>query len=380
MNTSKIPFNKPYIAGKELYYIAQAVEFGNLSGDGYFTDKCCEIMEKKFSAPKILLTHSCTAALEMAAILCDIKSGDEVIMPSFTFVSTANAFALQGASIKFIDICPDTLNLDEQLLESLITDKTKAIVSVHYAGVGCAMDIIMDIAKKYNLLVVEDAAQGVNSTYKGSYLGTLGHLGTYSFHETKNFISGEGGALVINDEKFIERAEIVRERGTNRSSFFRGEIEEYTWVDVGSSYLMSDMLAAFLFAQLENMDQINKRRNKIWDFYHKALIPLVNQEKLKLPYVPPYCESNSHLFYILLPNVEIRDSLMRYLKEHDIHAIFHYIPLHLSDIGRSYGYAEGMLPVTESFSDRLLRLPFYYELTREDQERVVDCIFEFFAG
>ncbi len=314
-----IPFNKPYIAGKELFYIAQAVEFANLSGDGYFTDKCSQLMENKFAAQKVLLTHSCTAALEMAAILCDIKPGDEVIMPSFTFVSTANAFALRGAKIKFVDIRPDTLNLDENKIESLITDKTKVIVPVHYAGVSCEMNRIMEIARRYNLLVVEDAAQGVNSKYNGKYLGTIGHLGTYSFHETKNFISGEGGALIINEPEFIRRAEIVRERGTNRSQFFRGEVDAYTWVDIGSSYLMSDLLAAFLYAQLENMDQIIRQRNEIWDFYHKALIPLVNEGKLRLPYIPPCCESNSHLFYIILPDEETRDGLMQYLKKQSIH-------------------------------------------------------------
>jgi dTDP-4-amino-4,6-dideoxygalactose transaminase len=374
-----IPFNKPYIAGKELFYIAQAVEFGNLSGDGYFTDKCSKLMEDKFAAQKVFLTHSCTAALEMAAILCDIQPGDEVIMPSFTFVSTANAFALQGAKIKFGDVRPDTLNLDENKLEPLITNKTKVVVPVHYAGVSCEMNIIMEIAKRYNLIVVEDAAQGVNSTYNKKYLGTIGHLGTYSFHETKNFISGEGGALIVNEPEFIQRAEIVRERGTNRSQFFRGEVDAYTWVDVGSSYLMSDLLAAFLYAQLKNMDQITRQRNEIWDFYQKALIPLVNEGKLKLPYVPPCCESNSHLFYIILPNEKSRDGLMQYLRKENIHAVFHYVPLHLSTVGLSMGYEEGQLPVTESLSGRLLRLPFYYELTRKEQEMIVDHIFKFFS-
>ncbi|EMS77644.1 dTDP-4-amino-4,6-dideoxygalactose transaminase [Desulfotignum phosphitoxidans] len=373
-----IPFYKPYIAGKELYHIAQAVELGNISGDGHFTQKCCNLMETKFQANKVMLTHSCTAALEMAAILCDIQPGDEVIMPSFTFVSTANAFALRGATIRFADIRPDTLNLDEKLIEPLITEKTKAIVPVHYAGVGCDMDAIMAIADRYRLLVVEDAAQGVNSTYNGRYLGTIGHLGTYSFHETKNFISGEGGALVINDEQFIERAEIIRVRGTNRCAFFRGEVDHYTWVDVGSSYLMSDLLSAFLYAQLENMDQINQRRNDIWKFYHQALVPLANDGRLRLPYIPPCCDSNSHLFYIILPDEATRDALMGYLKERRIHAVFHYVPLHTSDVGLSTGYRPGQLPVTESMSGRLLRLPFYYELTREQQEGIVDTIFRFF--
>ncbi len=374
----KIPFNKPYIAGKELYYIAQAVELGNLSGDGHFTEQCCELMEKKFNAQKIMLTHSCTAALEMAAILCDIQPGDEVIIPSFTFVSTANAFALRGAVIRFVDIRTDTLNMDETLLESLITKKTKAVVPVHYAGVGCDMETIMAIADQYKLMVVEDAAQGVNSTYNEQYLGTIGHLGTYSFHETKNFISGEGGAVVINDKRLIERAEIIRVRGTNRCAFFRGDVDHYNWVDVGSSYLMADLLSAFLYAQLENMDQINQRRNEIWHFYHQALVPLANDGKLRLPYIPTACCSNSHLFYIILPDEVIRDALMEYLKKQNIHAVFHYVPLHTSDVGQSMGYSPGQLPMTESLSSRLLRLPFYYELTRAHQLRIVETIFKFF--
>ncbi len=375
---TNIYFNKPYISGKELYYIAQAVELGNISGDGHFTRKCCELMETKFRAKKVMLTHSCTAALEMAAILCDIQPGDEVIMPSFTFVSTANAFALRGAMIRFVDIRSDTLNLDENLIEPLITKKTKAIVPVHYAGVGCDMDAIMAVADQYRLLVVEDAAQGVNSTYNGRYLGSIGHLGTYSFHETKNFISGEGGALVINDKRFIERAEIIRVRGTNRCSFFRGEADHYTWVDVGSSYLMSDLLSGFLYAQLENMDQINRRRNDIWHFYHQALVPLANDGRLRLPYIPPACDGNGHLFYIILPDEATRDALMGYLKDRRIHAVFHYVPLHTSDVGQSMGYRPGQLPVTESLSGRLLRLPFYYELIRDQQQIIVDTIFRFF--
>lgn len=378
MRRSNIPFNRPYIAGKELFYMAQAVEYGSLAGDGRFAAQCSRLMEEKFNINKVLLTHSCTGALEMAAILCDIQPGDEVIMPSFTFVSTANAFALRGARIKFIDIRPDTLNIDETLLEDMISKKTKVLVPVHYAGVGCEMDTIMDIANNHELLVVEDAAQGVNSTYKGRYLGTIGQLGTYSFHETKNFICGEGGALTVNDPVFEERADIVLKRGTNRDQFFRGEVDRYTWVDVGSSYLMSDLLAAFLFAQLENMDKINQKRNDIWNFYHKALIPLVNEGFIRLPYIPPECETNAHLFYIILRDEDARDSLMAYLKKQQIHSVFHYIPLHLSNIGRSMGYDDGQLPVTESLSGRLLRLPFYYELTRQEQERIVNHIFDFF--
>jgi dTDP-4-amino-4,6-dideoxygalactose transaminase len=373
-----IPFNRPYIAGKELYYIAQAVEYGNLAGDGRFSARCCDLMEAKFGIHKAMLTHSCTGALEMAAILCDIQPGDEVIMPSFTFVSTANAFALRGARIRFTDIRSDTLNMDETLLESMISKKTKVIVPVHYAGVGCEMDPIMEMADQYNLLVVEDAAQGVNSTYKGRYLGTIAPLGTYSFHETKNFICGEGGALAVNDPAFTERAEIVLKRGADRSQHLRGEVDHYTWVDIGSSYLMSDLLAAFLYAQLENMDQINRKRTDIWNFYHKTLIPLANEGRLRLPYTPPHCESNAHLFYIILEDETTRDDLMGYLKERKVHAVFHYVPLHLSDIGRSMGHDDGQLPVTESLSSRLLRLPFYFDLTRQDQERIVGLIFDFF--
>lgn len=335
-------------------------------------------MESKFRAKNVMLTHSCTAALEIAAILCDIQPGDEVIMPSFTFVSTANAFALRGATIRFAEIRPDTLNMDEAKIEPLITEKTKVIVPVHYAGVGCNMDAVMDIANQYQLLVVEDAAQGVNSTYQTDYLGTIGHLGAYSFHETKNFISGEGGALVINDERFLERAEVVRVRGTNRCRFYRGEVDQYEWVDIGSSYLLADLLSGFLYAQLENMDQINQRRNDIWKFYHQALVPLANDGRLRLPYIPPVCESNGHLFYIILSNEATRDRLMAYLKEKRIKAVFHYVPLHTSKIGLSMGYRHGQLPVTESMSGRLLRLPFFYELTNEEQQYIVDTIFRFF--
>jgi len=373
-----IPFNKPYIAGKELFYLAQAVEFGSLAGGGRFTTQCCQLMEEKFSINKVLLTHSCTGALEMTAILCDIMPGDEVIMPSFTFVSTANAFALRGAKIRFVDIRSDTLNMDENLVEPLLSKKTKVIVPVHYAGVGCEMDTIMDIAQKHGLLVVEDAAQGVNSTYKGRYLGTIGQLGTYSFHETKNFICGEGGALTVNDPIFTDRADVVLKRGTNRDQFLRGEVDRYTWVDVGSSYLMSDLLAAFLYAQLENLDQINQKRNAIWDFYHKALIPLANDGLIRLPYTPPECETNAHLFYIIMRDDKTRDNLMAFLKKRGIHSVFHYVPLHLSEIGRSMGYKDSQLPVTESMSGRLLRLPFYYELTRQEQETIVNYIFDFF--
>ncbi len=378
MNSYKIRFNRPFLVGKELYYIAQSVLSGHTAGDGMFTKKCHALMEEKFSAKKILLTHSCTAALEMAAILCDLGPGDEVIMPSFTFVSTANAFHLRGAKLVFVDIRPDTLNMDETKIDAAVTENTKVIVPVHYAGVACEMDTIMDIASRHNLYVVEDAAQGVNAKYKDKFLGTIGDMGSYSFHETKNFICGEGGAIVINNEKFTERAEIIREKGTNRSKFFRGEVDKYTWVDIGSSYLPSDLLAAFLYAQLENMADINERRTQIFDYYYKALIPLVNDGKMRLPFVSSECQSNCHLFYIILEDEDTRNALMDHLKSKGILAVFHYLSLHLSPVGASMGYTEGQLPVTESMSGRLLRLPFYYDLKPEDQDEVVDAIKGFF--
>ncbi len=374
-----IPFNKPFIVGKELYYISQSVLSGKIAGDGLFTKKCHELMEKQFGARKVLLTHSCTAALEMAAILCGINNNDEVIMPSYTFVSTANAFYLRGCKIKFVDIRSDTLNIDENLIEAEISDNSKVIVPVHYAGVSCEMDTILSTARKHNLYVVEDAAQGVNAKYKDRYLGTIGDIGAYSFHETKNLISGEGGAIVINNEKFLERAEIIREKGTNRSKFFRGEIDKYTWVDIGSSYLPSDIIAAFLYAQLENIEIIDNRRKELNEMYSRELIPLVNDGKLRLPYVSEECQSNNHLFYIILENENIRDSLIQHLKANGIHSVFHYIPLHLSPIGQSMGYKKGQLPVTESMSERLLRLPFYYELSKNEQVLVIKAIKSFFA-
>ena len=378
MGTYKITFNRPFLVGKELYYIAQSVLSGHTAGDGQFTKKCQKLMEERFEARKILLTHSCTAALEMAAILCGVRPGDEVILPSFTFVSTANAFYLRGANLVFVDIQKDTLNIDVTKIEEAITESTKVIVPVHYAGIGCKMDSIMDIADHHKLYVVEDAAQGVNAKYKDRFLGTIGDLGTYSFHETKNYICGEGGAIVINNDKFLERAEIIREKGTNRSKFFRGEVDKYTWVDIGSSFLPSDILAAFLYAQLENMEQINRRRETIFDYYYKALIPLVNDGKLRLPYVSSECESNSHLFYIILKDENTRNGLMEYLKSKSILAVFHYIPLHLSQVGRSMGYTDGQLPITEDMSGRLLRLPFYHDMTKDNQTAVVNAIKEFF--
>ncbi len=380
MSKLKIPFNRPFLAGKELFYIAQSVLGGHTAGDGPFTKKCQNLLEDKFGAKKVLLTTSCTTALEMAAILCEIKPGDEVILPSFTFVSTANAFYMRGAKLVFVDIQKDTLNMDVSKIEEVITNQTKVIVPVHYAGIGCKMDAIMDIANRHNLYVVEDAAQGVNAKYSDKYLGTIGDIGTYSFHETKNYICGEGGAIVINNENFIERVEIIREKGTNRSKFFRGEVDRYTWVDIGSSYLPSDILAAFLYAQLENMEQINKRRGELFDFYYKALIPLVNDGKLRLPYVSSECETNSHLFYIILKDEKTRDGLMDFLKSKGILAVFHYLPLHLSQIGRSMGYTDDQLPVTESMSCRLLRLPFYHDMNKREQQEVVDSIKAFFVA
>jgi len=372
--SSKIPFNKPFIIGRELEYITQAVELGHLSGDGPFSKKCHAWMEEKFGAKKVLLTHSCTAALEMAAILADFQPGDEVIMPSYTFVSTANAFVLRGAVPVWCDIREDTLNIDETKIEALITPKTKAVVPVHYAGVGCEMDAIMEIAERHNLLVIEDAAQAVNATYKGRYLGTIGHLGAYSFHETKNFISGEGGALVVNDERFAERAEIIREKGTNRSQFFRGQVDKYTWVDCGSSFLPSELVAAFLYVQLEEADKINEKRLSIWHAYYKGLKPLEDAGKLRLPVIPSDCTHNAHMFYILLPTPEQRDGLIAYLKGQGISSVFHYIPLHTAPMGQKVQSDAPPLPVTEGIAPRLLRLPMFYELNFEQQQKAMDAI------
>lgn len=372
-----IPFNQPFIVGKELYYIAEAVFGNHLSGDGPFTKRCHEWMEQQYKARRVLLTHSCTAALEMAAILCDIGPGDEVIMPSFTFVSTANAFVLRGATIRFVDIRRDTLNLDEGLIEAAITDKTKAIVPVHYAGISCEMDEIMAIAGKHDLFVIEDAAQGVNSTYKGRYLGTMGHLGCYSFHETKNFISGEGGALLVNDERFDLRAEIIREKGTNRSSFFRGEVDKYSWVDLGSSYLPSELNAAFLYAQLEVSEKITQKRAQVYAYYGARLRALKEAGCIDLPFVPEGVRHNGHMFYILAESLEQRTKLIKYLRQRNINAVFHYVPLHNSAMGRKVGVS-GALPVTEEISDRLLRLPCFFALTQSEQDQVVKALADFY--
>ncbi len=377
--TYRIPFNKPFIVGKELYYVAQSILSGHAAGNGPFTKKCQTLMEEKFGARKILLTTSCSSALDMAAILCNIRPGDEVILPSFTFVSTANAFYMRGAKLVFVDIRSDTLNIDETKIAEAISDRTKVIVPVHYAGVSCEMEVIKDIAKQHDLIVVEDAAQAVNSKYKNRYLGTFGDLGTFSFHETKNFICGEGGAILINNDKYIERAEIVWEKGTNRTKFFRGEVDKYTWVDIGSSYVLSDILAAFLYAQLEKMEEINERRQKVFDRYYKGLMPLANDGLLRLPIISYDSQPNSHLFYVILRDRTTRDELMDHLKKEGMLAVFHFLPLHLSPIGRAMGYAEGRLPVTEALSDRLLRLPFYYDLASAEQTEVIESIKKFFT-
>ena len=376
----KIPFNKPFIIGKELNYIKLSVQSGHIAGDGLFTKKCHSFLQKKLNAQKVLLTTSCTSALEMAAILCGVRNGDEVILPSYTFVSTANAFYLRGAKPVFVDIREDTLNIDETLISSAVTKHTKVIIPVHYAGVGCDMDTIMKIAVQNRLYVVEDAAQGFNATYKGRHLGSIGDFGSICFHETKNCICGEGGALIINNKRFNERAEIIREKGTNRSKFFRGEISKYTWVDIGSSYLPSDLLAAFLYAQLENIEKITRRRKEIYDLYFQELKPLADNRIIKLPVTPANCQPNYHLFHVRLKNRKIRDSLLNYLKSRGIHAVFHYMPLHLSPIGRFMGYVKGQLPVTESVSDTLVRLPFYYNLNSSEQAWVIKNIKLFFKN
>lgn len=371
MLESPIPFNKPFIAGRELFYIAQAVTLGNISGDGSFTQKCSRLLEQRFGIGKVLLTPSCTAALEMAAMLCELGPGDEVILPSFTFVSTANAFVRLGATPVFVDIRPDTLNLDDSLVEAAITPRTKAICPVHYAGVGCEMDRLMTIARKYNLHVVEDAAQGVNAFYDGRALGSIGQMGTYSFHETKNYICGEGGALCINAPEFIERAEIIRDKGTNRKQFFRGVVDKYTWVDVGSSYVPSEICSAFLYAQLEMLDSIAERRREIYQYYRQHLKPLAVEGLLRLPYTPEDCESNFHMFYVLLNDAATRDGLLEHLRRIGIMAVFHFVPLHSSPMGRTCGRTVGDLPLTDDAAARLLRLPFYYDMSELEQSRVV---------
>jgi len=369
-----ITFGKPLIVGKELFNIAQAVINNHLSGDGEFTQKCHQWLQNNLQCQRAMLTHSCTAALEMSAILCGIQPGDEVILPSFTFVSTANAFVLRGATPVFIDIRPDTLNIDERLIEQAITEKTKAIVPVHYAGVGCAMDTIMAIAQKYHLYVIEDAAQAILSEYQGKKLGAIGQLGCLSFHETKNVISGEGGALLINDDSLIERAEIIREKGTNRSRFFRGEVDKYTWVDVGSSYLPSELIGAFLYAQLEHAEIITKERIASCQQYLTLLTPLQQMGYLQLPTQI----GNGHLFYILTRSLQERTELIQFLKQHQIHSVFHYIPLHSSPAGQKYGRVGSSIQVTDQVSDTILRLPMYYGIHYHEIEFVVERIQTFY--
>ncbi len=374
-----IPFNKPFIAGKELFYIAQAViENRHTAGDGPFTKKCQAWLEEHLGCRKALLTHSCTAALEMAAILAGIQPGDEIIMPSFTFVSTANAFVLRGGIPVFVDIRPDTLNINESLIEEAITPKTRAVVPVHYAGVPCQIDAIMEIAQQKELLVIEDAAQALLSQYHNRYMGTIGQMACLSFHETKNIISGEGGALLINDPSMIERAEIIREKGTNRSQFFRGQVDKYTWVDIGSSYLPSDILSAFLYAQMENADQIIAKRNLIYDLYMEGLRPLAEKGYINLPFILNDCRSNGHIFYIVTRSLEERTALIEFLKEHGVNGVFHYVPLHSSPAGQLYGRVCGPMEVTQRVSDCLLRLPLYYEMTSEDVQEVVKEIISFY--
>lgn len=371
-----IPFNKPFIIGRELSLIADAVAQGHLSGDGAYTKLCHRWLEEKLGCRKALLTHSCTGALEMAAILCNIQPGDEVILPSYTFVSTANAFVLRGAVPVFVDIRPDTLNLDEELIEAAITPRTRVIVPVHYAGVPCEMDRIMAIAEKHRLLVVEDAAQALLSTYKGRALGSIGHFGCLSFHETKNIISGEGGALLVNDARFAERAEVIREKGTNRSQFFRGEVDKYTWMDIGSSYLPSELVSAFLYAQLERADEIIAKRRSICSAYAMQLAPLQQSGKLRIADFDD--DSNGHLFYVLLDNLTTRSKLIAHLKAQGINPVFHYVPLHSSPAGRQYGREGSRMLVTDDLSERLLRLPLFYEMNAEDIARITAAIREFF--
>jgi dTDP-4-amino-4,6-dideoxygalactose transaminase len=372
-----IPFNKPYVSGNEQKYIAQAIESGHLSGDGSFTKKCKSILEQALLAKSVLLTTSCTHALEMSALLLDLKPGDEVIVPSFTFVSTINAFILRGVRPVFADIKRDTKNIDERTLERLITPKTKAIVPVHYAGVGCEMDKIMSLAKQHNIAVVEDNAHGLFGKFKGQLLGSFGELSTLSFHETKNFQCGEGGALVINKPELCERAEIIREKGTNRARFFRGQVDKYSWVDVGSSYLPSEMLAAFLCAQLEERLFIQNKRQQMWETYKEELGDWAQANGVELPFVPDYCDQSYHMFYMILPSLNVRHELIDHLKKNGILSVFHYLPLNCSDMGVKYGYKPGDCPVTEDVSDRLLRLPFFNSLSQLEQSKVIACIKDF---
>src|SRR5688572_4791588 len=377
MSEIKVDFNRPVLVGKEFEYMKQAIDNGHISGDGPFTKKCHTFLERELGVPKALLTTSCTHALEMSAILLDLQPGDEVIIPDFTFVSTVNAFVLRGARPVFLDIRPDTLNLDESKVEAAITPKTRAIVPVHYASVGCEMDAIMEIAALYHVAVIEDNAHGLFGKYKGKFLGTFGSMASQSFHETKNFTSGEGGALLINDPALVERAEIIREKGTNRSRFFRGQVDKYTWVDIGSSYLPSDLLAAFLFAQFEQREKIQLHRKQVWEMYHAGLKDWANTHDIQLPHIPVHCEQSYHMFYMLLPNLELRQKLITYLRECGVYSVFHYLPLHLSEMGQGFGGKIGDCPVTERVSDQLVRLPFHNALTSAEQEQVIDLLQQF---
>jgi dTDP-4-amino-4,6-dideoxygalactose transaminase len=377
MDPSIVDFNKPCLVGNELAYIQQAVEKSQISGDGYFSKKCHKFLETVLGVNKVMLTTSCTHALEMAALLLDIQPGDEVIVPPFTFVSTVNAFALRGARLIFVDIRPDTLNIDETQIERHITPRTKAIVVVHYAGVGCEMDTILAIAGRHKIPVVEDNAHGLFGKYKGKYLGTFGALATQSFHETKNITCGEGGALIVNDPDLIEHAEIIREKGTNRSRFFRGQVDKYTWVDLGSSYLPSDILAAFLYAQLEKCEEIQNKRKLIWEYYYENLLDWAVPRGAMLPTVPPECEQPYHMFYMLVPSLQVRQSLIEHLKKNGVISVFHYQPLHLSEYGQRFGGRPGDCPVTEMAADCLLRLPLYYSLSQKDQDQVLSAIYNF---
>jgi dTDP-4-amino-4,6-dideoxygalactose transaminase len=372
-----VDFNQPLPVGRELEYMAEAMQSGHISGDGPFTKKCHIFLEQALGVSKALLTTSCTHALDMSAILLDIQPGDEVIIPDFTFVSTVNAFVLRGAKPVFVDIRPDTLNLDESQLEAAVTPRTRAVVPVHYAGVGCEMDSIMEIASRHALAVVEDNAHGLLGKYKGKYLGTFGALAAQSFHETKNFSCGEGGALLINDAELIERAEIIREKGTNRSRFFRGQVDKYTWVDIGSSYLPSDILAAYLYGQFEQRERIQSHRENAWKTYEAGLKTWAAQKGVQLPVIPAHCDQSYHMFYLLMPNLDLRQRLIGHLRELGIHSVFHYLPLHLSDMGRRFGGKAGDLPITERVSDQLLRLPFHNVLTGTEQEQVIEAILDF---
>jgi dTDP-4-amino-4,6-dideoxygalactose transaminase len=378
MDKLKIPFNKPYLTGKEMHYMYQAIYSGKISGNGMFTQKCHKFFEEKFGFKKVLLTTSCTDALEMCAILADLHPGDEVIIPSYTFVSTALAFVRQGAKIVFADSNSQNPNIDTSRIEELITPRTKVIVPVHYAGIACDMDPIMKLAEKYKLLVVEDAAQAIDSYYKGKPLGSIGHLAAFSFHETKNLNSGEGGMLVINDDRFIRRSEIIWEKGTNRSEFFRGEVNKYGWIDIGSSFLPSEIIAAYLYAQLENIDNIQTRRKGIWEVYFKGLETCCNQNNVKLPFVPEYATNNGHMFYLVCPSLQIRTSLIEYLKKNGIYSVFHYLSLHKSPYYQAKHDGRALIN-SDRYTDQLIRLPMYYELTIQEVNSIIDTVKTFFS-